>query len=62
MLLGGIVAIAISCLAANALIDPLWYFGGNVLPLTLAEADPWAAAVLVDEYDPGFKKHLFDDC
>src|SRR5580704_946052 len=31
MLLGGILVIVAACLAANALIDPLWYFDGNVV-------------------------------
>src|SRR5882724_7870640 len=31
MLLVGIAVITGLCLAANALIDPLWYFSGNVV-------------------------------
>src|ERR1700719_2386408 len=31
MLLGAIAVVAGACLAANALIDPLWYFDGNVV-------------------------------
>jgi hypothetical protein len=33
---------------------------GSFGPLTLAETDPWAAAVLVNELDAGCDKHLFE--
>src|ERR1700730_73349 len=31
MLLGAVAVVAGACLAANALVDPLWYFAGNVV-------------------------------